>query len=132
MPGISPQPHLIHETQHDPSLASPDPEITQPRRTRSQTAAVVLAAFDIQAVYNRDKHQVTIHATITDATPQAVLDLLTDPRADHSRQPAPQPASSLAPAPQDHVAHLTGHTGSSPRANTSVRRGRVCGLHFRV
>jgi len=42
MPGISPQPPLIHETQHDPSLTSPDPEITQPRRTRSQTAAVVL------------------------------------------------------------------------------------------
>ena len=49
----------------------------------------LLAAFDIQAVYNRDKHQVTIHATLTDATPQAVLDLLSDPRADHNRQPAP-------------------------------------------
>ena len=72
----------------------------------------LLAAFDIQAVYNRDKHQVTIHATLTEATPQAVLDLLSDPRADHNRQPAPPPAS--APAPQDHVAHLTGHTGSSP------------------
>ena len=76
----------------------------------------LLAAFDIQAVYNRDKHQVTIHATLTDATPQAVLDLLSDPRADHNRQLAPQPES--APAPQDHVAHLTGHTGSSPRAST--------------
>jgi hypothetical protein len=29
----------------------------------------LLAVFDIKAVYNRDKHQVTIHATITDATP---------------------------------------------------------------
>ena len=48
----------------------------------------LLAAFDIKAVYNRDKHQVTIHATITDATPQAVLDLLSDPRADHNKQPA--------------------------------------------
>ena len=27
-------------------------------------------AFDIQTVYNRDKHQVTIHATITGATPK--------------------------------------------------------------
>ena len=76
----------------------------------------LLAAFDIQAVYNRDKHQATIHATITEATPQAVLDLLTDPRADHNRQPA------SSPAPQDHVAHLTGHTGSSPRASTARRR----------
>ena len=62
----------------------------------------LLAAFDLKAVYNRDKHQVTIHATLTDTTPQAVLDLLSDPRADHNRQPA------SAPAPQDHVAHLTG------------------------
>jgi len=75
----------------------------------------LLAAFDVKAVYNRDKHQVTIHATITDATPQAVTDLFTDPRADHNRQPAPQPASSPALAPQDHVVHLTRDTGSSPR-----------------
>jgi hypothetical protein len=30
----------------------------------------LLAAFDIKAIYNRDKHQATIHATITDATPR--------------------------------------------------------------
>jgi hypothetical protein len=29
----------------------------------------LLAVFDIKAVYNRNKHQVTIHATITDASP---------------------------------------------------------------
>ena len=68
----------------------------------------LLAAFDVKATYNRDKHQVTIHATITDATPQAVLDLLSDPRADHNTQPASGPVSAL----QDHVAHLTGHTGA--------------------
>jgi hypothetical protein len=28
----------------------------------------LLAIFDLSAVYNRDKHQLTIHATITDAT----------------------------------------------------------------
>jgi Domain of unknown function (DUF397) len=28
----------------------------------------LLDAFDVQAVYNRDKHQVTIHATITGAS----------------------------------------------------------------
>jgi hypothetical protein len=32
-------------------------------------AEKLLAAFDIKAVYNRDKHQVTIYATITGATP---------------------------------------------------------------
>ena len=63
------------------------------RKLISQRIAL-LAVFDLKATYNRDKHQATIHATLTDATPQAVLDLLTDPRADHNRQPAPQPAFS--------------------------------------
>ena len=61
----------------------------------------LLDAFDIQAVYNRDKHQVTIHATITDATPQAVRDLLTDPRADHNshaqHQTPPPPPKIMLP-----------------------------------
>jgi site-specific DNA recombinase len=51
----------------------------------------LLAAFDIKATYNRDKHQVTIHATITDTTPQAVTDLLTDPLR------RPQQAASISP-----------------------------------
>ena len=72
-------------------------------RSHASTAGVVyvterlLTAFDIKAIYNRDKHQVTIHATITDATPQAVLNLFGDPRADHNRQLAPQPESAPAP-----------------------------------
>ena len=56
----------------------------------------LLAAFDVQAVYNRDKNQVTIHATITDATPQAIHHLLADPRADHNTPPPP-PASEPGP-----------------------------------
>jgi site-specific DNA recombinase len=79
----------------------------------------LLDVFDIKAVCNRDKHQVTIHATITGAAPQAVIDLLTDPRADHNRQPA----SGSAPAIQGHFGHLAGHTGASPRASTA-RQGR--------
>jgi site-specific DNA recombinase len=63
----------------------------------------LLDAFDMQAVYNRDKNQVTIHATVTDATPQAIRDLLTDPRADHNTPPPPQPGTTS----QDHVSHLT-------------------------
>ena len=87
----------------------------------------LLDAFDVQAVYNRDKHQVTIHATITDATPQALRDLLADPRADHNTPPASDPGT----APQDPVSHLTGDTGSSPRASTAQRGvpgGRPPGL----
>ena len=70
----------------------------------------LLDAFDVQAVYNRDKNQVTIHATLTDATPQAIKDLLTDPRADHNTPLPSQPG----PESQDHVSHLTRYTGSSP------------------
>jgi len=77
----------------------------------------LLDVFDMQAVYNRDKNQVTIHATVTDATPQAIRDLLTDPRADHNTPLPSQPGTTS----QDHVGHLTGHTGSSPRANTAPR-----------
>jgi hypothetical protein len=35
-------PRLIHDTQHAPSLACQDPQITQPRRAQSQPAVVVL------------------------------------------------------------------------------------------
>ena len=70
----------------------------------------LLDVFDMQAVYNRDKNQVTIHATVTDATPQAIKDLLTDPRADHTTPPPSQPGTTS----QDHVSHLTGHTGVVP------------------
>jgi site-specific DNA recombinase len=69
----------------------------------------LLAVFDIKAVYNHGKRQMTIHATITDATPQAITDLLADPRADHNR-PAPPPQ----PATQDQFGDLAGAGGSAP------------------
>ena len=53
--------------------------------------------FNVQAVYNNDLHQVTIHATITDATPEAITGLLTDPRADHNTA---SPAATPAPPPK--------------------------------
>ena len=51
-------------------------------------AVQLLDAFDVQAGHNRDKNQVTIHATLTDATPR--------PPATCSPAPAP------TPAPRDH------------------------------
>ena len=83
----------------------------------------LLDACDVQAVYNRDKNQVTIHATLTDATPQAIKDLLTDPRADHNTPLPSQPGTT----PQGHVGHLTGHTGRPPGLAQGVsddRHGR--------
>jgi site-specific DNA recombinase len=42
MPVSIPDPRVIHDSQHAPSLAAQDPQITQPRRPTSQPAAVVL------------------------------------------------------------------------------------------
>jgi site-specific DNA recombinase len=48
----------------------------------------LLAAFDIQALYNKNLHQVTIRATITDSTPQAVA-AIAAVADDHPRPAAP-------------------------------------------
>ncbi len=58
-------------------------------------------AFDIQILYRDDKQQATIWATITDATPQTIHNLTTDPRTDHDTHPTTptQNFSHLAPAP---------------------------------
>jgi hypothetical protein len=69
----------------------------------------LLALFDLRAVYNRDKHQLTVRATLTDGTLQALRDLMDDPRADHNQQP-----SNPGPTAQDSNTHSTRPTGSSP------------------
>jgi hypothetical protein len=50
----------------------------------------LLTAFDIQALYRSDMHQVTIWATLTDDTPRTVSALLTDPRTDSDTRPPPR------------------------------------------
>jgi hypothetical protein len=56
----------------------------------------IYAAFDIHALYRHDRHQVTIWATITPATPATIAALIEDPRTDSDTQPAtpPDPATS--------------------------------------
>jgi hypothetical protein len=54
--------------------------------------AALYQAFDIQALYNTDMHQVTIFATITTSTPQAVAAILADTGHDPTTQPAASPA----------------------------------------
>ena len=66
----------------------------------------LLDAFAVTAVYNNDLHQVTINATLTDATPQAITGLLNDPRTDQAT-----PARTPAPATKDHFSHLAADTG---------------------
>lgn len=70
--------------------------------------AALLEAFDIQALYNKDMHQATIWVTITDTTPQAIADLLTDPRTDHDTGtgPAAGPPPGGPPASQDRFSYL--------------------------
>ncbi|MFZ0755813.1 MAG: hypothetical protein WAN00_18760, partial [Trebonia sp.] len=55
-------------------------------------------ALDVQILYRPDQNQMTIWVTITDATPQAIQDLLDDPRADTdtSRPAETGPAPSTA------------------------------------
>jgi hypothetical protein len=78
----------------------------------------LLAIFDVRATYNRDKHQLTIRATITENTLQAVNDLLADPRADHNQHPSDPRLTA-----QDSNSHSTRPTGSSPRGITVPRSG---------
>ncbi len=47
----------------------------------------IYAAFDIQALYRHDQHQVTIWATITPATPATITALIDDPRTDSDTHP---------------------------------------------
>jgi hypothetical protein len=60
-------------------------------------------AFDLQALYNKNLHQVTIHVTITDSTPYAVAAIIRDAGGEPG-DTAPNPAgqvkfSDLAQAP---------------------------------
>ena len=60
-------------------------------------------AFDLQALYNKNLHQVTIHVTITDSTPHAVAAIIRDAQGDPAYtdpDPAGQTSfSDLAQAP---------------------------------
>jgi hypothetical protein len=60
-------------------------------------------AFDLQALYKKNMHQVTIHITITDSTPQAVTAIINDADG-HPAHTTPDPSrqayfSDLAQAP---------------------------------
>lgn len=48
-------------------------------RRPARIKALLIAAFDINALYNREDHQVTIRARRTEDTPHSVAALLTDP-----------------------------------------------------
>jgi site-specific DNA recombinase len=84
-------------------------------------------AFDLQALYKKNMHQVTMHVTITDSTPRAVAAIIKDAEGGHPGHTAPDQGghayfSDLAQAPmrgfmypdQENQAH-TGHDLRSVR-----------------
>jgi DNA invertase Pin-like site-specific DNA recombinase len=74
----------------------------------------LLAAFDINALYNKDDDQVTVWATITSDTPRTVAALLNDPRTDDDTgQPATAPISQLGQnTPATSMVHRRGQAGA--------------------
>ncbi|MGD0244835.1 MAG: recombinase family protein [Streptosporangiaceae bacterium] len=88
----------------------------------------LLAALQVQALYNNEDHQVTIRATLTSDTPRAIAALIADPRTDDDT-PADPPASTDA----------FSHSGSTPKVEVTLhvvgqdafmrgRRGRGAGF----
>ena len=68
-------------------------------------AEQLFEAFHVHAVYSKELHQVTIHITITETTPQAIAQLLADARITNATQAPPAPAGtgqafSHSPHPQ--------------------------------
>jgi hypothetical protein len=81
-------------------------------------------AFDLQALYKKNMHQVTIHITITDSTtPQAVAAIIINDASDHPGSTAPEPApqapfSDLTQAPTWSLSSQILKTGSARRRRT--------------
>jgi hypothetical protein len=63
--------------------------------------AALYQAFDIQALYKPDMHQVTLFATITTSTPRAVAAIISDAGHDpaHAHAPAQPPPETAASTP---------------------------------
>ncbi|HEX4059942.1 MAG TPA: recombinase family protein, partial [Streptosporangiaceae bacterium] len=82
----------------------------------------LLAVFSIQIIYSREQHQATIHATLTDATPQTLTALLTASRINHHTQPVDSP-----PANTVEFDHLPGDAPPDPPGGASPRE-TIAGL----
>lgn len=66
-----------HTTTHDTTLLNDLPTYAALLpHTPDRILTGLLDAFDIQCLYSKEDHQVTIRAVLTDSTPQAVADLL--------------------------------------------------------
>src|ERR1700733_10361894 len=72
MPVSIPDPRLIHDSQHAPSLAGQDSQITKPRRSTSRPAAVVLGGDPSRETRERVRRDREVHVR------QPMIDLLGD------------------------------------------------------
>ena len=67
----------------DPALLAAVPRAAGKFTTAPpEVREALYTALDVQILYRPDQNQMTIWVTITDATPQAIQDLLDDPRTD--------------------------------------------------
>jgi hypothetical protein len=89
-PATGNDPSLLDELPYAPGLLLDAPDTIR---------EALYAAFGIHCLYRQEKQQVTIWATLTDNTPQAITALLNDPRTD-SIEPAPDPFANQAHAPR--------------------------------
>jgi hypothetical protein len=80
---------------HDPGMPDSGPRWIKSSRSFSNSN------FDIQALYNKRMHQVTIHATITDSTPRAVAAIT----ADADSGPAASTQADGTPGPVFRIWH---------------------------
>jgi hypothetical protein len=73
----------LEETGADPALLDAVPRAAGQFTTAPpEVREALYTALDVQILYRPDQNQMTIWVTITDATPQAIQDLLDDPRTD--------------------------------------------------
>jgi len=85
-------------------------------------------ALDVQILYRPDQNQMTIWITITDATPQAIHDLLDDPRTDNDTgHPAETGQVSSTPQHREFWHSGTTHSGApnDPRSSPCPMRTRI-------
>jgi hypothetical protein len=88
----------------DPTLLDAIPRAAgQFTTTPAEIREALYTALDVQILYRPDQDQMTIWVTITDATPQAIQDLLDDPRTDsdtgHPAEPGHAPSTTASSTP---------------------------------
>jgi hypothetical protein len=100
----------------DPALLDALPQLGDllaeaPARRQQQ----LYQAFDLQALYNKNLHQVTIHVTITDTTPRALAAIISNAGDGPQASPAgPRPHRFFGFGPSPYVGKIRHDHGKHP------------------